>query len=45
MLKDLILDYYYSNRNIDTFIIFDEVCFSMRTYFKNVEYKRDILFK
>jgi hypothetical protein len=45
MLKDLILDYYYSNMNTDILIIFDEVCFSMRNYFEDVEYRRDILFK
>jgi hypothetical protein len=45
MLKDLTLDYYYSNMSSDTLIIFDEVCFSMRNYFEDVEYKRDILFK
>jgi hypothetical protein len=45
MLKDLTLDYYYSNMSTDIFIIFDEVCFSMRNYFENAEYRRDILFK
>ncbi len=45
MLKDLTLDYYYSNMSTDIFIIFDEVCFSMRNYFEDVEYRRDILFK
>jgi hypothetical protein len=47
MLKDLILDYYYSNMftSIITVITFDEVCFSMRNYFENAEYRRDILFK
>jgi hypothetical protein len=47
MLKDLILDYYYLNMFISTIIVitFDEVCFSIRNYFKDVEYKRDILFK
>jgi hypothetical protein len=45
MLKDLILDYYYSNIYIDIFIIFDEVCFSMKNYFEDVEYRQDILFK
>jgi hypothetical protein len=45
MLKDLTLDYYYSNTSIDTLIIFDEVCFSMRNYFEDAEYRRDILFK
>ncbi len=43
MLKDLTFNYYYLNMNIDIFIIFDEVCFSMRNYFEDVEYKRDIL--
>jgi hypothetical protein len=45
MLKDLILDYYYSNMSTDNLIIFDEVCFSMRNYFEDVEYRRDILSK
>jgi hypothetical protein len=48
MLKDLTLDYYYSNMftmSTNTLIIFDEVCFSMRNYFEDVEYRRDILFK
>jgi hypothetical protein len=45
MLKDLILDYYYSNMSIDILIIFDEICFSMRNYFEDVEYRRDILIK
>jgi hypothetical protein len=47
MLKDRTLDYYYSNMFIIiiTVITFDEVCFSMRNYFEDVEYKRDILFK
>ncbi len=39
MLKDLILDYYYLNMNIDIVIIFDEVYFSMRNYFEDVKYK------
>jgi hypothetical protein len=43
MLKDLIFDYYYLNMNIDILIIFDEVCFSMKNYFEDVEYRRDIL--
>jgi hypothetical protein len=45
MLKELTLDYYYSNMNIDVFIIFDEVCFSTRNYFEDAEYRRNILFK
>jgi hypothetical protein len=45
MLKDLAYDYYYSNMSIDVLITFDEVCFSMRNYFEDVEYRRDILFK
>jgi hypothetical protein len=45
MLKDLALDYYYSNMSIDISIIFEEICFSMRNYFEDVEYRRDILFK
>jgi hypothetical protein len=47
ILKDLALDYYYLNMFINTmiFIIFDEICFSMKNYFEDVEYRRDILFK
>ncbi len=47
MLKNLALDYYYSNMfTITTTVItFDEVCFSMKNYFEDVEYRRDILFK
>jgi hypothetical protein len=45
MLKDLALDYYYSNMSTDVSIIFDEVCFSMRNYFEDVEYRQSILFK
>ncbi len=45
MLKGLILDYYYSNMSTDTLIIFDEVCFSMRNYFEDAEYRRSILSK
>jgi hypothetical protein len=45
MLKDLTLDYYYSNMSIDVSITFDEVCFSMKNYFEDVEYRRSILFK
>jgi hypothetical protein len=47
MLKDLTLDYYYSNMFTITIavITFDEVCFSMRNYFEDAEYRRDILFK
>ncbi len=47
MLKELALNYYYSNMFIITIVIitFDEVCFSMRNYFEDVEYKRDILSK
>ncbi len=45
MLKDLALDYYYSNMftSIIIVITFDEVCFSMKNYFEDVEYRRDIL--
>jgi hypothetical protein len=43
MLKDLILDYYYSNMSIDTLITFDEICFSMRDYFESVKYKRHFI--
>jgi hypothetical protein len=45
MLKDLTLDYYYSNMSIDILIIFDEVCFSMKNYFEDAEYRRSILSK
>jgi hypothetical protein len=45
MLKDLALDYYYSNMSTDVSITFDEVCFSMRNYFEGVEYRSSILFK
>jgi hypothetical protein len=47
MLKDLALDYYYSNMFaiIIAVITFDEVCFSMRNYFEGAEYRRDILTK
>jgi ABC-type amino acid transport system permease subunit len=31
--------------SIVTVITFDEICFSMRNYFEDVEYRRDILFK
>ncbi len=46
-LKDLTFDYYYSNMFTITItvITFDEVCFSMRNYFEDVEYRRDILSK
>ncbi len=45
MLKGLALDYYYSNMSTDTLITFDEVCFSMRNYFEDAEYRRSILSK
>jgi hypothetical protein len=47
MLKDLTLDFYYSNMFISTIIVitFNEVCFSMRNYFEDVEYRRSILSK
>jgi hypothetical protein len=47
MLKGLALDYYYSNMftNTITAITFDEVCFSMRNYFEDAEYRRGILSK
>ncbi len=45
MLKELVLDYYYSNMNTDVLIIFDKVCFSMKNYFEDAEYRRNILFK
>ncbi len=48
MLKDLALDFYYSNMSISTLnrdilITFDEVCYSMSNYFESAEYKRSIL--
>jgi hypothetical protein len=47
MLKDLAFDYYYSNMFINSMnlIIFDEISFSKRKYFEDVEYRRDILSK
>jgi hypothetical protein len=45
MLKGLALDYYYSNMSTGTLIIFDKVCFSLRNYFEDAEYKRSILSK
>jgi hypothetical protein len=47
MFKDLAFDYYYSNMFINDMIliIFDEVCFSMRNYFEDAEYRRSFLFK
>jgi hypothetical protein len=48
MFKDLASDYYYYSNmfiNIMILIIFDEVCFSMRNYFEDAEYRRSILFK
>jgi hypothetical protein len=48
MLKDLALDYYYSNMSTITTtatITFDEVCFSMKNYFEGAEYRRSILSK
>jgi hypothetical protein len=45
MLKGLTLDYYYSNMSTGTLITFDEVCFSMRNYFEDAEYRRSILSK
>jgi hypothetical protein len=45
MLKGLALDYYYLNMSTDVSITFDEVCFSMRNYFEDAEYRRGILTK
>jgi hypothetical protein len=47
MLKELALDYYYLNMFTITItvITLNEVCFFMRNYFEDVEYRRDILFK
>jgi hypothetical protein len=46
MLKGLALDYYYENMITGiTSSTFDEVCFQMKDYFEDAEYKRSILFK
>ncbi len=47
MLKSLTFDYYYSNMftSTVTVITFDEICFSMRNYFEDAEYRRGILSK
>ncbi len=46
MLKELTLDYYYENMTISIiFSTFDEVCFQMKNYFEDAEYKRSLLFK
>lgn len=40
MLKSLALDYYYSNISTNAITInFDQVCNSIKNYFKGVEYK------
>jgi hypothetical protein len=46
MLKELTLNYYYENM-ITSMIssTFDEVCFQMKSYFEDAEYKKSILFK
>ena len=43
MLKDLALDYYYSNMSISGPLTFDQVCHSMSTYFEGEEHKKSIL--
>jgi hypothetical protein len=47
MLKELALDYYYSNvtSSKNTSFTFDDVCVSMMSYFEDAEYKKDILNK
>ncbi len=45
MLTNLVLDYYYLNTSISIAATFEEVCYSIRTYFKGVEYKRSVLSK
>ncbi len=46
ILKDLALDYYYSNIGITGLTMnFDQVCYLIRAYFEDAEYKRSILSK
>ncbi len=47
MVKELALNCYYSNMstNVNAFATFNEVCFQMKSYFEDVEYKKSILFK
>jgi hypothetical protein len=46
MLKELTLDYYYENMITSiTQSTFDEVCFQMKSYFEDAEYKKSLLFK
>jgi septin family protein len=48
MLKELALKYYYENiisKNKNHSITFDDICVSMMNYFKDVEYKKNILNK
>lgn len=44
MLKDLALDYYYSNIGITSLTInFDQVCYLIQAFFEGAEYKKSIL--
>ena len=44
ILKDLALDYYYSNINTNALALnFDQVCNSIRNYLKRTEYKQTFL--
>jgi hypothetical protein len=47
MLKELVLKYHCLNMSINIMIhvTFNEVCFQMKAYFENLEYKKSILFK
>jgi hypothetical protein len=46
MLKKLALDYYYQNIITSiTSLTFDEICFQMKSYFEDVEYKKSLLSK
>jgi hypothetical protein len=46
MLKELALNYYYSNViNSKTSLTFDDVCASITNYFEGAEYRRSILNK
>lgn len=43
MLKSLILDYYYSNISTNIIAIdFDQVCISIKNYFKEAKYKQNV---
>ncbi len=46
MLKGLTLDYYYENMITSiTSSTFDEICFQIKSYFEDVEYKKSLLSK